>query len=104
MFWILSIFSLPGFALSIPLLRGKGGSLIAGYNAASPEEKAKWNEPALCRGVGVLLLAILFCMEAVLAGAVLGNKSLIWGSLGLVAALTGAGLVYLNNSPRFRKK
>lgn len=51
--------------LTIILLSGKGGFLIAGYNTASKEEKAKYNEKKLCRvmgaGMGIItmVLAIL---------------------------------------------
>lgn len=39
--------------LGVVFSRGKGTSLIAGYNTASPEEKAKYDERSsarLCRG------------------------------------------------------
>lgn len=43
---------------------GKGAFLIAGYNTASAEEKAQYDEKKLCRG----------CVEAyVCAGGVLGR-------------------------------
>ena len=38
--------------LSIILLSGRGGILVAGYNTASKKEKAKYNEKRLCRTVG----------------------------------------------------
>ena len=39
--------------ISIFLLVGKGSFLIAGYNTASADEKAKYNEKKLCRIVGL---------------------------------------------------
>ena len=42
--------------LSIFLFCGKGAWLIAGYNTASQEEKAQYDEKKLCRATGVLLL------------------------------------------------
>lgn len=39
--------------ISIFLLMGKGSFLIAGYNTASADEKAKYNEKKLCRIVGL---------------------------------------------------
>ena len=47
--------------LSIILLSGHGSWLISGYNTASKEEKAKYNEKKLCRtmGVGMSIIAIL---------------------------------------------
>jgi hypothetical protein len=48
--------------MSITLLMGKGSFLIAGYNTATVEEKAKYNEELLCRiiGAGLLLISIIF--------------------------------------------
>ncbi len=46
------------FIMSVILLFGKGGFLIAGYNTASKEEKAKYDEPKLCRTMGAGLLSI----------------------------------------------
>lgn len=42
--------------VSIFLFCGKGAWLIAGYNTASQEEKAQYDEKKLCRGGGVFLL------------------------------------------------
>jgi len=36
----------------ITLLMGKGNFLIAGYNTATAEEKAKYNDKLLCRIIG----------------------------------------------------
>ena len=38
--------------LSLVLLSGRGAWLIAGYNTMSPEEKARYDEKALCRSTG----------------------------------------------------
>lgn len=53
--------------LSILLLSGRGGFLISGYNTASPEKKARYDEKKLCRvtGAGMLVITImLFIMAA----------------------------------------
>ena len=44
--------------MGIVILLGKGDKLIAGYNTASEEEKAKYNIHRLRFVVGVVLLAI----------------------------------------------
>ena len=36
-----NVFILPGVGIAIALLCGHGADLIAGFNTASPEEKAK---------------------------------------------------------------
>ena len=47
--------------LSIVLLTGHGANLIAGYNTASKQEKARYDEKKLCRvtGAGLALITLL---------------------------------------------
>lgn len=51
--------------LSIVLLSGRGSFLIAGYNTADKEEKAKYDEKKLCRvmgaGMAVITAILLLC-------------------------------------------
>lgn len=49
------------FVIAVVLLSGHGAGLIAGYNTASKEEKAKYDEKKLCRvtGAGMMIIAIL---------------------------------------------
>ena len=53
--------------LSIILLSGHGSWFISGYNTASKEEKAKYNEKKLCRtmGIGMSVIAILLLIMGV---------------------------------------
>ena len=55
-------------ALAVTFLTGHGSSLIAGYNTASKEEKAKYDEKKLCRtfGVGMVVIAITILVTALL--------------------------------------
>lgn len=50
--------------LSAVLLSGHGGSLIAGYNTASKEEQAKYDEKKLCRvtGAGMAVITVLLIL------------------------------------------
>lgn len=100
----LSVFAVPGVIFGLVLCTGRGADLIAGYNTASPAEKAKWNEKALCRAVGILLLLMVGCIELSCLGAVLNVVALTWVSLFLTAVLTVAGLLYINKSKRFRRE
>ena len=47
--------------ISIILLSGHGSWFISGYNTASKEEKAKYDEKKLCRttGFGMAVIAVL---------------------------------------------
>lgn len=56
--------------MGIVLLSGHGGFLIAGYNTASEEEKAMYDEKKLCRIMGIGFLIV----EIGLLGLVLSDK------------------------------
>ena len=59
--WIVWIIFAIFAVLSIILLFGHGSWFISGYNTASKEEKAKYDEKKLCRtmGIGMSIIAIL---------------------------------------------
>lgn len=79
--------------------------LIAGYNTASREEKARYDEEALTRFVGNLLVAASIVL---LAGGLL---PLVAGAPGIVAgiawllfmAIIVGAIVYVNTGERFRR-
>ena len=78
--------------------------LIAGYNTASPKEKAKYNEKALTRFVGwmlivsggILLIAGVFIVLNVASGFMMAAS---WVLLFVIIIF---GLFYINLSPRFK--
>lgn len=59
--WIIYVGFVILAVISIVLISGHGSWFIAGYNTASKEEKAKYNEKKLCRtmGIGMLVIAVL---------------------------------------------
>ncbi len=61
--WIMAILFL---ILSLVLLLGRGGFLIAGYNTASPSKKVQYDEKKLCRvtGAGMLFITVLLFVMA----------------------------------------
>ena len=103
-FLMASIFAVPVIIIGIVLCCGKGAGLIAGYNTASPEERAAYDEKALCRAVGVLVLVIVGCVELLMLGLVLDMTALVWGGGILMAVSTVFGLIYINTSKRFKRK
>jgi hypothetical protein len=46
--------------LGVVFSLGKGAFLISGYNMLSKEEKAKYDEKALCKFIGKSMFAIAF--------------------------------------------
>ena len=99
-----NVFIVPGVVIAVVLLCGHGADLIAGYNTASPAEKAKWDRKALCRGVGALLLVLMACLEVTVVGGVLGILPLLWSGLALFLAAVAAGVLWINKSKRFKTK
>ena len=103
-FLVSSIFAVPVIIIGIVLCCGKGAFLIAGYNTASPKEKASYDEKALCRATGVLVLAIVGSVEVLMLGLVLDMTALVWVGGVLIAVSTVFGLIYINTSKRFKRK
>ena len=86
MMWIIAgIFLI----LSIILLTGKGGFLVAGYNTASPERKAKTDGKKLSKitGVTMLLITIILVVMAMLGNKIPPNLEYVFPILILVIAI-----------------
>lgn len=90
--------------LAIVFFRGKGASLIAGYNTASPEEKAKFDEKALCRAMGGMMLACAACFGLLILSDVLQSMALLWIGLAAFILVTIAGVIYMNTSKKVKRK
>ena len=88
---------------SILLLSGKGGSLIAGYNTMSEIEKASYDEPALCRFMGKILLPIGILCPFITIASMYEIKWLLVVFIIIVIALTAFAIVYCNTGNRFRR-
>lgn len=90
--------------LGVVLRSGRGSFLISGYNMLSQEQKAKYDEKALCRFVGNMLFVIaLFLIFAVIGGI----YELIWLislSTTAIFAFTIGCLIYANTNNRFKIK
>ena len=82
--WIVWIVFIILAILSIVLLSGHGSWFISGYNMASKEEKAKYNEKKLCRtmGIGMSIIAILLLIMELLESIL--PAFFIYVSLGII--------------------
>ena len=89
--------------LGIIFAAGKGANLIAGYNTASREEKAKTDEKKLLKAMAVLMFILAGCVLVSALGQVLHIKPLIWTGQAFFAAAVIIGLIYLNTGARFRR-
>lgn len=90
--------------LSAIFSRGKGAFLIAGYNTAGPEERGKYDEKALCRFMGALMLALTCCMAVIVLSNLLESMALTWIGIALFFAAVTAGVIVANTRNRFRRK
>lgn len=91
-------------AIAIVLLCGKGGFLIAGYNTMSPKEQSQYDEKALCRFVGKILLPVGLLSPAVAIGGIFHMGWLPRVYFAVITALALFAVVYANTGGRFRKK
>lgn len=73
---IIELFALLFLIIGIAMLRGKGSFLIAGYNTAPEEERAKYDEKKLCKSTGTvcIICAIMVAIMGVLGYLVDSNQ------------------------------
>lgn len=95
---MVGIFVLLGTTFSL----GKGAGLIAGYNTASAENKAKYDKIKLCRFMGKFMFAIAACWLVIAASEIFRTMVLFWLGFGLFLAVVIAAVVYMNTGNRFR--
>lgn len=88
----------------IVLFCGKGSSLIAGYNTASPEEKEQIDEKSLCRAVGSLVFVLAACCCVMALSGIFDNIIFLWIGIVLFGAATIGGVIYMNTSPKINKR
>jgi len=89
--------------MAVLLFNGKGAFLIAGYNTMKKVKKQKYNEAALCRFMGMLLLAIVICIIITLLGVYFKITWLEYFGIGIKIPIIISGLIYANTGNRFIK-
>ena len=82
---------------------GKGAFLIAGYNTASAEEKAKYYEKKLCRAVSKLMFALAACWVVAALSEIFKNMIFLWVGIALFVVVTVVGVVWINIGDRCKK-
>ena len=90
--------------MGISLLAGRGAWLIAGYNTMPKKERERYDERALCRFMGKLMLYCAACVLLMAADEVWPGRGLwfagtAWLIIGAVFAV-----IYANTGGRFLKK
>lgn len=95
---------IPLLILAVYLSQGKGAFLIAGYNTMPKEEKAKYDEVALCKFMGKILYGICFSLVLLSLSEWLEIPALLWMGIALMIGLIVFTLVYSNTGNRFRQQ
>ena len=89
--------------LGILFLSGKGAGLIAGYNTASPKEKAGIDEKKLLKAMAVFMFVLAGCCFISALSEIFNVKLLIWIGQAMFVVSLIIGIVYINTGNRFRK-
>ena len=90
------------FKFDLVLLQGKGAILIAGYNTLSAEEKAKYDEAALCKATGKLMLGITFSMALIFIGEFFQQSWLLISGIILMIVIVIGGVIHMNSGNHYR--
>lgn len=90
--------------LGIVFIRGKGSFLIAGYNTASSEEKARYDEKALCRVMGGMMFSCAACFVVMALSEVFQTIVLLWVGLSAFFLVIIASVIYMNTSKKVKRK
>lgn len=94
---------IPMLVFAIVLSRGKGASLLAGYNTMSESKKETYDEVALCKFMGKIMYGISFSLLLIAFSEISGYLFLfVVGFVLLVFFIIFAG-VYTNTKNRFKK-
>ena len=98
------VLAAPLVALAIAMFYGRGASLVAGYNTASPAKRAEINEKKMLRYVGVILLATAAGLVVAGIGALIGSHALHYIGIGLLIGAPIVGVIVMNTGDRCKKK
>lgn len=85
------------------LMNGKGSFLIAGYNTMPQEDKAKYDEIALSKFMGKMMIALSFSMVFWVLSEYYEVDWLFYVGLVMFLGLTVFMLIYTNTGNRFKK-
>lgn len=103
MLWVFFVIAVPLAGLGVLLVLGKGGGLIAGYNTLPAYERARYDEKALCRCVGLGLFALAAAALLFGCGLSFALPALMWAGGVLFFGTIAFLLLYLNTGDRFKK-
>ncbi|MCL2279414.1 MAG: DUF3784 domain-containing protein, partial [Oscillospiraceae bacterium] len=100
---VMAAIAVPLLALAVYFLGGKGASLIAGINTMSDKKRETYDEKALCRAVGKLLIAMAAMLLLFPVSIRLEAMWLFWLAMVLSMVLPIGFVIYANTGNRYRK-
>jgi len=98
------ILSIPFLIFAYVLSKGKGAFLLAGYNTMSEDEKAQYDEVALCKFMSKIMYGISLSLFLWALSEGLKNQLLFIIGLILFISLLIFALVYSNTGNRFKRE
>nr|WP_269136012.1 DUF3784 domain-containing protein [Sporosarcina cyprini] len=94
--------SVPFLIFALVLSSGKGAALLAGYNTLSEEDKANYDEPALCRFMGKIMYGVFFSLILMGASDMLDSLVFLIVGIVLLLLLIVFAILYTNSGNRFK--
>ena len=89
--------------MGILFARGKGMSLIAGYNTMSAREKEKYDKEKLCKAMSGMMFLLAGTWAVAAAGVYIRSNALCWAGIALFLAVIIGGVIYMNTGNRLKK-
>ena len=89
--------------MGILFARGKGMSLIAGYNTLAPREKEKYDKEKLCKAMSGMMFLLAGTWAVAAAGVYIRSNALCWAGIALFLAVIIGGVIYMNTGNRLKK-
>ena len=94
---------IPLLLMAVMFLKGRGASLLAGYNTLNPQEQAKYDVKAMLRATGWMLISVCLCIVFMTAGIYFYLEWLVYTSAIIKVTIILGFVLYANTGGRFRR-
>lgn len=99
------VISIPLLIFAVVLSKGKGIGMIAGYNTMSDEERAQYDEVAVCKFTGKIMYCVCFGLLIIALGELFASKFSIGIGITLTLLMTIFIPIYWNRKrDKFKRK
>ena len=90
--------------LGLLFRRGKGMSLVAGYNTMSKSQRERVDEKRLARYMSNLMFGMAACYLLIVFSAVFQSNALLWIGFAAFLIVAIVGVIYMNTGNRIMKE